>query len=176
MRIVKKISPKVVIGESIKEVLGTNRFVELMTVLGTVSEEITGEGGITGTYKGLAGNFEAVNMVTGEVFNSGILFLPQVAHDYLARLVRDSGEAAEFAGKLSVQSAKNTVGYEYTFEPLTEVQGASDRSAALEAIKRDALSGFEGVAENAKKGESQETFGFKGVAKKAKKGESQETS
>ena len=63
---------------------------------------------------GATGNFEGVNLETGEVYQSGVLYLPGGAHELLiSALQSEDAESVEFALEVSAEPAKNPIGYSY---------------------------------------------------------------
>lgn len=84
------------------------------------------------------GQFEATNMIDGEVYRSNRLFLPPVLTEMVrAQVVAAQGEdgandaAVQFAFDIGADSANNAHGYQYTIEPLT----APSKSDPLEAMR-----------------------------------------
>ncbi|NBW68602.1 MAG: hypothetical protein EBR47_07960 [Betaproteobacteria bacterium] len=83
-----------------------------------------------GSYLLLQGEFRAVNLITGEVFESSSCILPNFISDRLAGALQVS-EQVEFALMISAKSNPSSVtGYEYTVTPLVEA-APSDRLAHL---------------------------------------------
>lgn len=67
-------------------------------------------------YESLTGMFEANNLESGEVFQSGVLYLPQGIHDMVdsaVRQLKDGGQSVDFALEVKVVSASNKSGYSY---------------------------------------------------------------
>lgn len=69
----------------------------------------------------LVGNFEAVNEESGEVFRSGVLYLPAGIHDMLTSAVSKKGESeyVQFALDIRAVKASNPAGYSYEARSLT---------------------------------------------------------
>lgn len=66
------------------------------------------------------GNFEATNILTGEVYRGSRLFLPPVLTDMLRAEVVAAGETGvQFAFDIGIDSANNAHGYQYTITPLS---------------------------------------------------------
>jgi len=65
----------------------------------------------------LVGNFEATNLITGEVFVSANCFLPSVVNDLVAAQVAE-GNPVQFAYRIGTKPSESNVGYEYTVTPL----------------------------------------------------------
>lgn len=70
----------------------------------------------------LIGQFEAVNLQTGEVFGSGKLFLPAGIHEMLSSmfLENEAADPVKFGLEISSEPAKNPIGYSYSARPLIE--------------------------------------------------------
>ncbi|WWT39187.1 ssDNA binding protein [Enterobacteria phage PRDteal] len=84
------------------------------------------------------GEFEGVNIATGEVFRSGALILPKVLESLLAGAV-DGENTVDFAVEIWAKpSEKGNTGYEYGIKPLIE-PAASDELAALRNQVKAAL-------------------------------------
>jgi hypothetical protein len=67
------------------------------------------------------GEFEAINMLTAEVYNGSKLFLPQIAEGFLFSAVSCAeGNAVEFAFDIGIKPSATPMGYEYTIKPLIE--------------------------------------------------------
>lgn len=104
---------------------------------------------------GITGNFEGVNLETGEVYKSGVLYLPGGIHEMLLNAV-DQGEdddkgkpvynSVNFAFDISAVPATNPIGYSYeasqlieatTADPMAEIRGALPDLPALPAPKKE---------------------------------------
>ena len=68
-------------------------------------------------FNSIVGNFEAVNLETGEVYNSGVLYLPSGIHAMVEnaanKLAKDSTETVDFALEIRVVQSANKAGYSY---------------------------------------------------------------
>lgn len=83
-----------------------------------------------GEYLELKGQFQAVNMVTGEVFDSAAAILPNFISDTLGHALTQSSEV-EFALEIGAKpNAKSVTKYEFTVKPLIEAS-KSDKLAEL---------------------------------------------
>lgn len=92
------------------------------------------------------GDFRAINIDSGEVFNSGKLFLPSIAETFISNAMEnvrytDGFSGLELAFDIGIKPASNPMGYEYTVKPLIEPEQTTDRLAdmlkslpALEAL------------------------------------------
>jgi hypothetical protein len=95
-----------------------------------------------GTSIEFQGNFEATNAITGEVFRSTKLFLPDIIEGLVHSEVQaaleasDNGKAGvQFAFDIGADSANNAHGYQYTITPLTKPTAADP----LEAMRAQLL-------------------------------------
>lgn len=109
---------------SVKKVLGKIENVTekkiLMQVFGVATGVKTGDSNY-GPWEALTGQFRAINLETGQIYQSGICFLPQVALNLITHRVKeDSVNGVEFAFNIGVVPADNKAGYEYSCEPLIE--------------------------------------------------------
>ncbi len=86
------------------------------------------------------GQFEGVNLDTGEIVRSGRLFLPDVASSILEGMVVKGNEGLENGAKCKVQFAFEinaqadlaaAVGYKFSASPLVEAKDAPDPLANL---------------------------------------------
>lgn len=79
------------------------------------------------------GNFEATDILTGEIYRGSRLFLPPVLTDMLRAEVVAAGETGvQFAFDIGIDSANNAHGYQYTITPLT-APSVSDPLAQMKA-------------------------------------------
>lgn len=82
----------------------------------------------------IIGDFEGINLATGEVFKSTKMFLPSVISEIMVNALdaAEAGDAAlEFALEIGVQySEKSSTGYAYTVKPLIKT-AARDALAHL---------------------------------------------
>ena len=75
-----------------------------------------------GEWEALTGQFRAINAETGEVFDSGVCFLPDVALDLVKGQLASGAKAVEFAFEISaVEDETVSVGYSYRASPLLEM-------------------------------------------------------
>jgi hypothetical protein len=74
-----------------------------------------------GEAMGMLGQFRATNLVTGEVFQSGVCFLPIMGLNMVAPMIAKEGvEGVQFALLIGVVPAENAFGYEYYVEPIMQ--------------------------------------------------------
>lgn len=85
-----------------------------------------------GDYRALTGVFRAINPA-GEVFESGVCFLPDVALDMITGALDGGATSVDFAFKIyAALDAESNVGYTYRAEPLlNQTDNPLDRIAGL---------------------------------------------
>lgn len=87
----------------------------------------------------LVGDFEGTNLTTGEVLQSGVLYLPSgIAEMYTSKLEGDSPAPIKFAVKISSFPAANPIGYSYKATPVVQAAD-SDPLAELRAQMQQAM-------------------------------------
>lgn len=94
-------------------------------------------------YVAVTGNFEAVNLYTGEIYRSGILYLPTGLHDLVVNMLdqvkgdedrsKFDKAAVEFALQIDAEPADNAAGYQYVGKSLLPPQKA-DALSHLRAL------------------------------------------
>ncbi|WWT37761.1 ssDNA binding protein [Enterobacteria phage PRDaquamarine] len=85
------------------------------------------------------GEFEGVNLATGEVFRSGALILPKVLESLLAGAV-DGENTVDFAVEVWAKpSEKGNTGYEYGIKPLIEPAASDELAQLRQTVKAAAL-------------------------------------
>lgn len=116
----KKISVKTICGKPKAPEPGKVKW--LMEVFGVASGIKKGETD-KGPWYAFTGAFQAMNMDTGQIARSGVLFLPDVAGNLLlGELDREENKAVEFAFRIGVRGDEDSVtGYVYVAEPLMPV-------------------------------------------------------
>jgi len=117
MDIVSKITVKGICG-ALKE---PEKPVKLLQVYGLVRSSEVGKT-TYGEYIRFRGNFEAVNLETGQMYQSGALILPAIAESLLygAAASLEEGSALRFAFEIGIKPSKSPTGYDYTVTPLVE--------------------------------------------------------
>lgn len=91
------------------------------------------------TFEAITGSFEAHNAETGEVFQSGILYLPSGLHERVVEpLKNDPDSTIEFGIEISAYPAGNPQGYSWKAKPLFKASAADP----LAQLRTTALSGF----------------------------------
>ena len=106
-----------------------------MRVVGVArgSENITSQYGDSIKF---LGDFRAINIQTGEVFNAGNVFLPNIAESYVYNALEAVKHAEGFSGlelafDIGVKPASTPMGYEYTVKPLIEPATKDDHLSKL---------------------------------------------
>lgn len=127
MNIISKISVKT-IGCNPSAAKSEGKDVQLAKVYGVARGTINKVDQRGDPVVGLTGEFEAVNLGTGEVFRSGVLYLPSGIHEMVANSVKEGD--TEFALGIVASPASNPIGYSYKAVPLLE-PAANDPMAAL---------------------------------------------
>jgi len=85
-------------------------------------------------WKAFVGQFEAVNLDTGEVFQSGKCFLPDFAANIVAGQFDAEISNVEFAFTVQAQAdTQSATGYTYSVTPLLNTSPANDALASLRA-------------------------------------------
>lgn len=116
----------------IKTALGDNKSLPLLKIAGVTTSAQPGQTD-KGEYVKLLGQFRAVNLVTGETFDSAQCILPNFITEPLAAAVAASSEV-EFGIEIGVKAnATSVTGYEYTVKPLIEAKVSDKMGALLEA-------------------------------------------
>lgn len=98
-----------------------------------------------GDYIRFNGDFEGVNLETGEAQRAGSMILPEIAQNLLHGVMNAEGNnAVEFALEIGIKPSKSPVGYDYTVKPLIESVEA-DPLKALRGASQKALPAPEGT-------------------------------
>jgi len=142
MEILRKVSPKTVMGKVERPTKAT----KLYTVIGVAHRTRRGDGD-NGPWVSLIGRFEAVNIITGEVYSAPQCFLPKPMDEVLAfqleemepmtdsdgKVLLDADDnertkrvtdSVQFAFEISVKPNETAIGYEYVTAPIVEPGGA----------------------------------------------------
>lgn len=91
-------------------------------------------------FESIVGSFEAVNAATGEVFQSGVLYLPAGLHERVAEALKadDAPSSIEFGIEVIAYHAKNPQGYSWKAKQLFKPSAADP----LASLRDNALTGF----------------------------------
>jgi hypothetical protein len=85
-----------------------------------------------GEYQGLVGQFRAINIHTGDMFQGGECYLPNIALNLVLGALNDVNKSVEFAFNIGIYPAENAFGYEYCCDPLM----AASESDPLELMQK----------------------------------------
>ena len=104
---------------------GSEGVTPVLNVYGFLSDMEAGESTF-GTYTKFKGEIEGANLLTGELFRSGVLILPSIAETPLVNEMSsiDKGEKLKFALEIGVQenvSKKGGTRFKYAVKPLIEM-------------------------------------------------------
>lgn len=139
----RKISVKTVCGKQTLEMIVEKKAYPLMQVYGHAQRVKEGTTDF-GSYQKLLGQFEAVNLATGQVFQSPQCIMPEPANGMVAgQLLGDNpAEQVSFALEIGIKrDESSSVGYTYTTKQLVKAQDADPladlrgKVKALEAPK-----------------------------------------
>ena len=125
---------------AIQAALGNNKTIDLMKIVGVTTSATPGQSDL-GEFVKFNGQFRAINMVTGETFESTVAILPNFISQQLAGALTQS-EEVEFGLQIGAKKSNSVTGYEYTVKPLVEPV-VSDKMGALLAAA--------GMTDNVKK-------------------------
>lgn len=136
-KIVKKISMKTICGKVSVKNLPDEGDKPLMRVIGQAKGIKTGTSDY-GDWAALTGIFEATNIETGEVYRSGVCFMPEIAQDMvIPALMQDSATAVDFAFEIGAEASEDSsVGYVYTIKPLIEAAESDPLRALSEQVQK----------------------------------------
>lgn len=118
--LLKKISVKTVCGKP--KPPEDSKIGWLMEVFG-VANDIKRGTSDKGDWYGFVGAFQALDMATGTVYRSGMLFIPDIAGGLmLPQLLDENNKSVEFGFRIGIKKDESSaVGYVYTAEPLLAV-------------------------------------------------------
>lgn len=128
MQLLKKMSAANIVGKVktvVADLCETDLAVaDLYTIYGTANGIQTGEHATNGPWTAFLGNFEAVNLITGELSKSGKAFLQSPLGEMMEAALRDADEVS-FSCTIRVKRRDDlAVGYEYLVEPHIEATQA----------------------------------------------------
>lgn len=137
--LINKVTVKNVYGDK-SEILkaaqsGKGKPVKIMDIVGIVTKATPVETD-KGTSVKFQGNFEGINAETGECFQAGVCYLPNVVENILdAQMAGEDVYTVQFGFAISVKENKESVvGYEYTAAPLIK----QEETDPLNALKSQA--------------------------------------
>lgn len=128
---VKKLSVATVFGKiKLSELMAApNQTLKIMRVIGMATGTKSGTTSY-GEYSALQGQFRAIHPTTGETFDAGTLFLPDIALVPIKAALAGGAQGVEFAIDVSAVYVAEKEGfkaggspYEYTFENLLPMGG-----------------------------------------------------
>lgn len=119
-----------------KAVTGKKTTVDLLKVVGITTKAQSGQTD-KGEFLKLSGTFKAVNLLTGEVFDSSSCILPNFVSEPLA-VALDASNEVEFAILIGAkEDVTSVVGYQFTVKPLVESKPTDKLEALMNAAKFD---------------------------------------
>lgn len=127
------------IGCDPKACIKAEKTIDLAKIYGVVNESKPVDGMKDGklSYQ-FFGNFEAINLQTGEVFQSTKLFLPKVVEDLLETTLRPTGkeklESVRFAFQIAATPGESPVGYIFKAANLMKLQENDPLAAMREEL------------------------------------------
>lgn len=122
---------------SVKAALGENKTADLLKVVGVTTEARPGQTD-KGEYIKFGGTFRAVNLQTGETFESATAIFPNFIAESLATALSQSQEV-EFGLLIGAKANSTSVtGYEFTVRPLIEAKVSDKMGALIAAAGLDA--------------------------------------
>lgn len=128
--LVSKITPKLVGKPHRAKDQADGRAVYMGRIMGLVTgtqKKVQPNGDV---FIALVGNFEAINGETGEIFESGICYLPGGMHEQVVAVMEKGATTAEFALDLATVKADNPAGYSWQGKVLL-----AQASTPLDAMK-----------------------------------------
>lgn len=115
------------------------REIDIARIYGVARALVFKESASGDTTVGLAGDFEGVNLTTGEVFGSGVAYLPSgIAEMFTTKLEGDNPAPVQFALTIAARPDSNAAGYSYVAKPVLALEQA-DPLAELRASMQLAL-------------------------------------
>jgi hypothetical protein len=112
---------------------------ELMRVFGTANKA-KGVNTNFGESIEFGGNFEATNLLTGEIYRGTRMFLPSLVSDMLYEQVKQAdGQDVQFAFDIGADSANTPNGYQYTITPLIAVAATDPLTLLKQSLNLPAL-------------------------------------
>jgi hypothetical protein len=136
--IISKMSVKG-LGCNPKKVDDTNTPLALCQIFGKADGIKVGEGRDGRVWQCLTGNFAGINLVNGEEYRSGKLFLPAGIQEVVENAVKSLGEGSDvtvrFGLQISAVVASNPIGYSYQARNLMPMATGDELSDLRRAIE-----------------------------------------
>lgn len=125
--LLKKMSAKTIVGK----IEPPEKQVDLFAIYGVATGTKTGSSNF-GDWLAFTGDFEGIDIATGEVSRSPVCFLPEPGQGMLEAALLKNDNGIEFSFIVGVKPNKaSTTGYEYTVKPVV----ASKQNDALEKLR-----------------------------------------
>lgn len=102
---------------------------KIAVILGKATGSKEKEGPDGRIWSALSGVFQATNLLTGEIFRSALLFLPEGIHDVINNAVRalpETGGVVRFALELRRVDSDNPIGYSYQAVNMMPIETDTD--------------------------------------------------
>lgn len=129
--------------EEAKEILGDSAKKRLALVAGITNQATVGTSNY-GDFIKLLGNFQANNLVNGEIIRTSAVILPDVAANLIYGQLQKGAEAVEFAFFIGIKESDTPTGYEYYAEPAIEAAESDPLAALLQKVNLPALTDMSG--------------------------------
>jgi len=111
-------------------------YTDILKIAGVITAIRPGQTQL-GEYAELVGQFQAVNLETGEMFQSGKAILPNFIADPMVEASK-GGSEVEFAIQIGVKRNEGSVvGYEFSVKPLVEPKVSDKLAKLLDMAKID---------------------------------------
>ena len=135
MQLMTKLSAKKLVGKIEKP----KDKVTLFQIFGIATGTKNGESNF-GAWIAFTGQFRAIRVSDGEVFQAGMCFLPAMATNLMLPAVNKEGtNGVEFAFNIGVFPADNLAGYEYFAEPMIETSETDPLEQLAKKVSQAAL-------------------------------------
>lgn len=127
---VKKLSASVIMGTVPKPAKG--KTVALYRIVGICSGDVRMVKTKFGDSVGIKGQFKAIRFEDRAGFESGELFLPDIANNIILPQLKGDGAAVEFGFDVYVKGNETPIGYEYGIKTLVAVKESAAMTALME--------------------------------------------
>jgi len=152
MSIIKKLSVKAVVGDvkKLARDLEDGKTLMLARFVGIAHGTQTGTTD-NGDWTAFKGDFGSVNLLTGEEFSAGKLFLPEVAEN-LTIAALSNADTVELGFDIGIKGNTNSVtGYEYIATPLIKPTENNPVTALMAKLDAPKIAQIEAPKKDAKK-------------------------